>query len=112
MGTRVPIMNSKSSTNALLNLEENSMRYSSPNNEALILSRRSSLTNFYRIERTQIAEDTLVSLSCFFFTFFIFFIKIADCSEENCLDNDEDPWNWTLQSLIALGGVNLLCLIL
>ena len=39
-------------------------------------------------------------------------IFLADCSDEDCWTNVDDPWNWTLQCLIAVGSVSVLCLIL
>merc|ERR1711997_58213 len=74
---------------------------------------QTSETRFYHIERTQICRGyAYVSFACFFFTCFLFFIKISDCSEENCWTNEDDPWNWTLQCLIAVGAVSLISLLL
>ena len=36
---------------------------------------------------------------------------LAECAEEDCVTNTEDPWNWTLQCLIAVGSVSLICLL-
>jgi len=77
--------------------------------------RRSSLESFYKIERTQYCRGySYVAFGCFFFTFFLFFIKIVDCSEENCLEsyNYESEMSWTLESMIAIGGVAAFCFIL
>jgi len=74
---------------------------------------RSPLLGFYRIERTQYCRGyAYVSFACAFFTFFIFFIKIADCSEESCISNDQEPWNWTLQCLVAVGCVSMICFVM
>ena len=49
----------------------------------------------------------LISTNCKYKpTFFL-----AECAEEDCVTNTEDPWNWTLQCLIAVGSVSLICLL-
>eukprot|EP00093_Oithona_nana_P007991 07991.XXX_281374_280746_1 [CDS] Oithona nana genome sequencing. len=77
--------------------------------------RRSSLDRFYKLERTQYCKGySYVAFGCFFFTFFLFFIKIIDCTEENCFEsyNYEDGMSWTLQSMIAIGTISAFCFIL
>lgn len=47
------------------------------------------------------------ALICFCFIAFVFFIKIVDCSHEDCFESSEGWDNWTLQCLLGLLGMAL-----